>query len=651
MIQKKKTTAFVAIILCLLFVCSSFPLSASPTFADTVFGDLKLDETNVLDDLEGMTIDGVPFSLSNYGFDEEKETSVFSFVEYCYSSDSNLLGNYGLFVYVYNPKGLTFLFDSLSLIVFRIGVAETGFETYEMLFCNQCEKAGYEGLFFKFKINLSASQKKSLFEQLDSSRRSYYVGSVKLEGSDGNYNFISDCTEYVFSGFSEGYGGDNSADLNITAEQRSELSLFVESTVYTSATSNGTDLYSRDSLHSVYFCIPKTYREKYGEISSIHATWLEATLQPELVTGNLTAYKAIYPYLGKDIGEHTDSLDYAYMGARRTTSGQADGYVYVSYDYGFNTGGRFDDLSIIYSHGKIISPLYSMYYSQSNADLYDHSSQTELDQLVKLTKNYGGDLVLGKYSRCLFESVADEKIDATFYSTDELPLSSSVVNSTFFDWWFGNSPSKIVSTTYESVPVIQRVESSDLVNDEIIDCENLKIDTFDYKDFCSYLDIYGMYNDVYLFRYNVSTYRAEEATLFSKGTNLFGSEVWNVVDTDAYFYQRQMDLGFTIIDIGFTNGEKTVVIPVAMDPIDVVGGANHPEHTTNNNKWWEEILEFLKKMFGVLMAALLIIGIVWLVPRLVDTASNIRVNSYIREERREKRRAKREARKEKKRKK
>lgn len=90
MIQKKKTTAFVAIILCLLFVCSSFPLSASPTFADTVFGDLKLDETNVLDDLEGMTIDGVPFSLSNYGFDEEKETSVFSFVEYCYSSDSNL---------------------------------------------------------------------------------------------------------------------------------------------------------------------------------------------------------------------------------------------------------------------------------------------------------------------------------------------------------------------------------------------------------------------------------------------------------------------------------------------------------------------------------------------------------------------------------
>lgn len=649
MFQKKKITAFVAIILCFLVVCSSFPLHAPPVFADTVLGDSKLDETNVLDDLEGMTIDGVPFSLSNYGFDENKETSVFSFVEYCYSDKIDLLGNYNLFVYVYNPKGLTFLLDAPSYIIFRIGVAESGFESYEMLFCNQSEKTGYEGLFLKFKVNLSASQKESLFEQLDSSARSYYVGSIALKGSDGNYSRYMHSTEYVFSGFSKGYGKDNSGDLTVIVEDCADLRLFVNPTVYTSDTPNGTDLYTRDSLHSVYFSIDKKYREKYGEISSIHATWLEATLQPELVTGNLDAYKAISPYLGKDIGEHTDSLEYAYVGNARRSSSGVNGYSLLDGGYGYNLPSSWVTV-ITASASHPIPILYSMYYSEPSADLYDHSSQTELDQLKTLTKKYGGDLVEGAYSRCLFESVADEKVEATLKSTDELQLVSSVIDSTFWDRWLYGRPAHIVSTTYDGIPVIQRVESSDLTGDQIIDCENLKIDPYDYKSFYNFLDIKSISEDVYLFRYNVSTYRAEEATLFKKASVL-GIESWNEVDTNAYFYQRQMDLGFTIIDIGFSNGEKTVVIPVAMDPIDVVGGANFPTITTDDSKWWEKILDLLKKIFGVFMAALLIVGIVWLVPRLIDTASNLRVNAYIREERREKRRAKREARNEKKRKK
>lgn len=652
MIQKKKITAFIAIILCLLFVCFSFPLHASPSFADTTFGDLKLDETNVLDDLEGMTIDGVPFSLSNYGFDEDKETSVFSFVEYCYSSDSNLLGNYGLFVYIYNPKGLTFD-TSVGTISLRISKDDNPFATFNLLYCNQCEKTNYEGLFLKFKVNLSAIQKKSLFKQLDSSARSYYVGAVYLRQSDGIAIGIQDGTEYVFSGYAKGYGANASAECTLTChkEQREILQLSVEPTVYTSATPNGTDLFSRDSLHSVYFCIGKKYREKYGEISSIHATWLEATLQPELVTGNVDAYSAIFPYLGKDIGEHSDSLNYAYLGAAREVD--SGGFHFLAGGYAYNlpvsTG----------NHGagaptNRISTLYSMYYSgqeKNSADLYDHSASAELENLFNKTEDYGGDLVEGKYSSCLFESVADEKIDVTLKSTDELKIASSVLSTSFWNRWFFGYDDRIESTTYDGIPVLQLVESSDLTGDKTIDCENLKIDSFDYTFFTSALKDCRDEEDLYLFHYNVSTYRAEEATLYEKGTNLLGVEVWNEVDTNAYFYQRQMDLGFTIIDIGFSNGEKTVVVPVAMDPIDVVGGANHPTITTNDNKWWEDLLEVLKKMFGVLMAALLIVGIVWLVPRLVDTASNIRVNSYIREERREKRRAKREARKEKKRKK
>ena len=53
------------------------PISAN---ADTV---VSYEQTNVMDDLKQSTIDGKPFSLTDYSFNAFKETKVLSFVEYC----------------------------------------------------------------------------------------------------------------------------------------------------------------------------------------------------------------------------------------------------------------------------------------------------------------------------------------------------------------------------------------------------------------------------------------------------------------------------------------------------------------------------------------------------------------------------------------
>ena len=75
---------------------------------------LNFDTTYVLDDLKSSSDGGEAFDLNDYPFDESKDIQVINFVEYCYSYKANMRGNYGLYVYVYNPKGLNLSTNSKS---------------------------------------------------------------------------------------------------------------------------------------------------------------------------------------------------------------------------------------------------------------------------------------------------------------------------------------------------------------------------------------------------------------------------------------------------------------------------------------------------------------------------------------------------------
>ena len=89
-----------------MLVAGIFPATVSVSAATTTI--ISFEKTNVMDDLKSSTINGKSFDLMEYGFNSSKETQVLSFVEYCYSFYPEKQGNYGLYVYVYNPKGLKF---------------------------------------------------------------------------------------------------------------------------------------------------------------------------------------------------------------------------------------------------------------------------------------------------------------------------------------------------------------------------------------------------------------------------------------------------------------------------------------------------------------------------------------------------------------
>ena len=118
---------------------------------------LNFDTTNVLDDLKSSSDGGEAFNLNDYPFDESKDIQVINFVEYCYSYKANMRGNYGLYVYVYNPKGLNLSTSSKSN---KIQMASSydadgnpnDYVKFDLQFLSKSEDSNYKNLFYKFKV-------------------------------------------------------------------------------------------------------------------------------------------------------------------------------------------------------------------------------------------------------------------------------------------------------------------------------------------------------------------------------------------------------------------------------------------------------------------------------------------------------------------
>ena len=605
-------TVLVLCMLCLAMALGGL-LTSPVVYADTVIGDVQMDCSDVMEDLESSTIDGKPFDISDYAFDESEQTQVIMFAEYCYSFYANRQENYGLYVYVWNPQGLKFTLDSTrNKISLRTGKDESvGYTKYTLLYLDQCDQTNYEELFLKFKVMLKDKEKEKILESLKSDERVYSIGEIELltEGA-ANATASAVSTVYTFSGFAKGYGSDVDAasTLTCTQEKADALTLDVHSTVYRTGVSNGENLYTEDSLHSVYFAVPNDFISAYGEISAVHATWLNAVLAPALVTGNADAYAAISEYIGVDVSSGSD-LDYFYLGAHRSYSVGGINMTGHSYGYSYNNPGTWLNNTTVHEYfGSDVSSLQLLFYAAGGANSADGavvSSERITEEMLRFTQEHGGELVNGKYSRALFSDVDEAFTEVNIHSSDTFSLAEATISE---NWWkelFGMEQD-IVSAAFNDVQAIQAVTDSDITGDVTADCERLYIATADYDDFVEFYNANKEGCTVYLFRYQVSDYIAQEATLFEKG-GLYG---WKEVDTNAYFFQETVNLDFDVIDVTFSNGEKSVVLPVVSSPVDVIPDATPPLITTEDSlPWWAYAAAGLAAVVVLLALRLLLVTI------------------------------------------
>lgn len=573
--------AAILLIFSIFFVQSGARIARAATVTSTAY-----EQRNVMDDLQGSTIDGKPFSLEDYNFDSRKETSVISFVEFCYAFQSNIQTDYGLYIYVYNPKALSIVTDStLNTINMRAGNDESAsFNKYKLQYLNQSVLPGYESLFYKFKIQLSSKQQQAILGAVNSGKRNYRVAEIELLISGKqNATSVAVGNTYSYTGYAAGYGSDTTAEstLKCTYDKSDTLTLKdIGFTAFRPEGTNGKNDYTQDSLHSVYFAVPNSFIAKYGELSAIHVTWLNAILAPSLVTGNIDAYNGILPFLGRKVVGGSWDCKYAYAGAYSISARPPKVYC----GYGYNLKDTWEHAEN--APGRLFDTLYMMYYSGSGTDSADNyvvSSNSIKNKLLSYTKEYGGELVNGKYSKVLFDSVDEEFTDVNIKREDTFDLTKETISRSWWDKLFGRKGT-VTTTPFDGIQAIYPVSTRDLEGTKDGICKRLYIAENDYDNFLRFYQKNYHDSTVYLFRYQVSDYIAEEATLITPN-NL-------KADTNAYFFQETVNLDFDFIDVTFSGNKGEVVIPVAMSPIDNIGASTPPLNPTpepNNNSrfpWW-----------------------------------------------------------------
>lgn len=576
--------SIIAILVLLTFLVATLGASVGTMARADGEETLKFDESNVLDDLTGSTINGAPFSLLNYNFDRKKETQVLSFIEYSYSFYEDKQSNYGLYVYVYNPKGIKFFeWSSLNKIQFSItSERDIGYKKYHLTYLNKSDKAGYEGLFYKFKVDLSEEERAEILLSLNSTSRVYNVSGIELYvmGND-NAKEYTVARSYSYSGYGAGLGFDDDGEstLKVTTSEVETLQLDVRPTSYRPEGSNGKNEYTQDSLHSVYFAIPKDKVEKYGRMTKVHAEWLDAVLAPALVTGNQEAYDTILPFLGKNIKEC--DIDYGYVGAHEKISDMSARGYYDSCGFTYYSslaGMVLKNESLGYD----ITTLYNLIYSgpeENSADSFELTSGAMIEHLKTLTARFGGELVNDKYSRVLFSEVDSEFTEVEISASETRDLRNETISKSFWDKLFGRE-GEVTSNNFNGIKCIYDVKDSDFSGSEEEICNRLYIDQKDYIEFKAYYDEHQKDNVVYLFRYQVSDYVAQEATLHKEVLDSALLDISKEIDTNAYFFIETVNLDFDVIDVTLeANGVETVLACVS-SPIDNIPGPTPPIETT-----------------------------------------------------------------------
>ena len=612
-ICKRIGFAILSFALSLWVVMAGFFPAVLPKVSAHASTALTYEQTDVMDDLKSSTIGGEEFSLKKYGFNAFKETQVLSLVEYCYSFYQNMQDNYGLYIYLYNPKGLEFDINHvLNSVQMCYGTsASTNYQKYRLQFLSYSTQANYERLFYKFKVVLTGEQKKELLKELNSSERVYRISGIELvQKGKTNATEFSVGTTYHYSGYAAGYGSNKDAPntLKCDSEQAEVLTLNVHPTTYRPSGTNLTSNYTQDSLHSVYFAVPNNIIERYGAMTAVHAMWKNAVLAPALVTGNEDAYDAILPYIGKSMNGHNEDLNYMYMGAWKMTTATGMGSMTThSYGYSYNLkkswAGNFTWQD---KYGEDIDTLYAMYYTgggTDSADSYTVSSEDILSKLKASKNKYGGVLVNGKYSANMFSSYDKEFTDVNIQADETYTLTSQKISKS---WWdkLWNLKGDVTTTVFDGIEAIHAVTDEDFTGTQSEVCKRLYISEADYTQFKTYYEANKSLCTTYLFRYQTSDYTAQEATLLKQGKFLW-QETWNEVDSNAYFFQQTVNLDFDIIDVTFSNGSVNTVIPVVSNPIDVVPDATPPviTHSDKEAAW----LKWLKIIIAVILIIVLFI--------------------------------------------
>ena len=578
---------------------------------------LSFDKTNVLDDLQGMTIDGKPFDLTDYAFDELRDVQVISFVEYCFSYREDRQEYFGLYVYLWNPKGLSFEDDKTrNRIQFTYGEYYDVPVKYSLTILNKSVKNGYEGLFYKAKIDLSETDKSYILGSLNSVSRTYHISGIELlETGKSTAVEYPIATTFTYSGFAKGFGADDSAESTLTCvrEGNEVLKLDVHHTYYRPDGSNGTNSYTQDTLMTAYFSIPNNVLESYERLSGVACSWIKVMTDWIYVTGREDIYKAYLNEIGVDHGilPWKDDNGTPYIGLDDTV-----------FPYGFcaTTVEGQNVLSCNYSGERAWETLdrlnYVFWTGSSNlnsADDYYVSSEDLKEWMNNYHQIFGqkNDKYLkvdGKeyfpYNSALFAVDSVKTTNVTVSADESRSLTEEVFSQSWLQKMFGGAD-KEYSNTFDGIEAIKKVTDEDMDYTDGLLCNSLYINEKDIQSFKDFFEAEKRKGrTVFLLRYDIGEYQSIE-TKQGKPDNDGLVVGFDDGDTNGYVCREDVYLDFDVIYCEFERDGETVIIPVVSSPVDIVADTQPPIYTSEDNYDW--FVEFFLWLLGI---GLLVLGVI-----------------------------------------
>ena len=608
----------------------------------------SFDNTKVLDDLLTSTVNGKPFDIRNYPFDENGEVQVISFIEYCYAFKANQRDNYGLYVYIYNPQGRNLSTDSKrNKIQMAVSYNKDGspniYEKFSLEFCSKVETGDYKNLFYKYKVVDRKINGQTFDQRVSHVERRYDISGIELalHGS-GNATEYHVGTTYRFSGYAAGYGPNvnTQSTLNCEIDKLETIELSVKHTFFRSETST-LGAGHQNQLDTVYFTVPKSYIEEYGKLQRIKAEWYEYKTKDILVTSNAAFFESAKPYAGVPLGTKPNQYgQYEYekdIGYSLGIGAGKAGDMYVA-QWGWNLGTGY--------YHKPTNVLYYMFYVEDIKEYDPYAKKVsvggvESNELYEYIRSYtktfeNGRLPVknGTISADLFENDIDDsrkvnnasgkiQMGYSYYDFDA-DLDTQVLSSwsekepSFWENWmnFGLGAAFTGGPDEESrvVAPIQILKADDLEGKNATVAERLLVNMQDVDSIReTYLDATDNDEVVVLFRFATSDYYSQAATIIEPGGGFLGAD--KKYEDQAYIANESVFFDFDIIQLTFNKEGIYTVIPVVADPIDAIGDITPPIDLPGELEWYQVVFALVMILLLILVLAPLwpyiLKGILW----------------------------------------
>lgn len=634
----------------------AFSIKAS---AETVS---SYDDTRIEDDISHL-------DFTNYPRNESGDPGVVYFAEYCYSVNSDVSDKYGLYIYVYNPTEKVISVDSgRNKVEIAVEYNDNGEATrFEKLSLNYLDKTD-NNRFYKFKITdskglLTTAQK---YASANDGVRRYVVIGVELTyGTSIKDNSVSKV--YEFSGYGAYCDKDKTPMSSLVCKDYGARSIYLEldHTNYRfdkRDSGGGVGNYKNegtlcDELNSVYFSVPESYFNDFGNLTEISAEWYEYKTKYMFVTSDDGAFAGLRDLRNIRINEFGQAIDYngnvldnktlsywrVLWDEKAVGEYGSDGLldkVLLGFGESYNPKCRDDiDDDTFWDQGLFgdASGSYTLGGYQGNSDSWTYSnylnwlflrqgvndsddyrvSRDEVESYMKeYTKIFPDDaLILGKYASSLFETSIDSDriaflenkgatsgyirmdFNATNFFDENVGNQFEIADADQSKWnkfWFG--------TNYETVtysPIVT-LSAGDL---------DLSDDAFSEKFYVGKEDVKRIKENArkdlnnnkvpVLLRFAVTDYYASTARF-----DYAEEDAFEMSGHDGYVAQETLFLDFDVISLTFTDpdGFKDVVIGVVSDPIDIINGLTPPSDLEVDEQSWFKKIVALIVIFIVVVA-------------------------------------------------